>query len=71
MKIECGNHRVTRLCCQSGQCFSCRQNRPEYEFFVPPEKRERVIQARDVSEETAKHIATNWSRYDAQVEAAT
>ncbi len=52
-----GNFRVTRDCCTSGRCFAC-QGGPTKRF----------VQTRDVSEDWAKHVASQWPKHRAWVE---
>jgi hypothetical protein len=57
MKSEKGTWAVTRTCCISGSCMTCRgsKTRPV-----------RIIQGAGYSEAYAKFIAENWSSYQAK-----
>jgi hypothetical protein len=58
--FEKGKWRVVRNCCQSGNCFECRE--------LGVGKRKIVVHTDDVSEHWAKYVAANWERYGAKAE---
>ena len=50
---------VTRFCCLSGMCFTCRA-------IVTGGSRKRMVVAENVTEETAVRIAQDWVQYGAE-----
>ncbi len=57
-------YRVTRFCCRSGLCFDCHQRSNHGNLH----KRERVVQADNLSKELAQRYVAGWSDYDAIAE---
>jgi hypothetical protein len=51
--------RVTRFCCLSGMCFSCRA-------IVNGGPRKRILEAENVTLEAANSLVRTWSDYGAE-----
>ena len=60
-KINRGNYQVTRMCCTSGMCISCRA-------VGDLAKRKRMVHTYGVSKAWAQFVAGNWQAYGAKVE---
>lgn len=56
--IQKGIWQVTRFCCTSGQCITCRAS-------ATHGIRKVVVQIDKIDEKSARTIAANWSSYDA------
>lgn len=61
VEFKTGRWQVTRLCCTSHMCFSCKGQK----------QRLRIVHTHGVSEEWARYVAGNWDRYDAKAEKMT
>jgi len=62
-EIASGKFQVTRWCCTSGMCFTCRA-------AGDMAKRKRVVHTCGVSKEWADYVAGNWNvnNYEPKVE---